>query len=191
MTKRIKLPAIDVNQPPVRKTLPYNGSAVKEKGFSFSFSCFDRTHKLFNLGDNNSDGVVSGKWFLDLVDCLKSVSNQTIPELRVSTHDLHPVDWSSANTDPPEGSEQQEYWQFRINKSRGRVIGFLIDDVFYIVWLDPHHNLTNSEGYGGIKWFHPGKSVYESQEETISELNKTITEQKEEIATYEELLQSK
>ena len=133
--------------------LPFNGKMVEKQGFSFSFTCFDRSHALFNLGGNEKDGTVGGKWFLRLLDCLKSVSGKTVEELRHSTHELHPVNWGSANTKPPESSEQAEFWQFRIDKSHGRVIGILIDCVFYVVWLDPYHNLTDSEGYGGIKKF--------------------------------------
>ena len=46
---------------------------------------------------------------------------------------------------------QYEWYQFRISKSKGRVIGIKIDNVFYIVYLDPFHNLINSEGYGKQK----------------------------------------
>lgn len=77
----IKLPRVTGAKSEIQ--LPFNGKLVEERGFSFSFSCFDREHELFNLG--------------------------------------------------------------------GRVIGILIDAVFYVVWLDPYHNLTNSEGYGGVK----------------------------------------
>ena len=42
--------------------------------------------------------------------------------------------------------EQYEWWQFRISKSKGRVIGIFIENCFHIVWLDRYHNLTNSEG---------------------------------------------
>lgn len=135
--------------PPEDKPLPFNGVKVQENGFTFSFSCFDRTHKFFNLGG------VTVSWFIDLLDCLKSVSGKTIADLKNSIHDFHPVNWSRTNVKCP--SEQGEYWQFRINKSKGRVIGLLIENVFYVVWLDPHHNITNSEGYGGIKKFQTPK----------------------------------
>ncbi|MBQ6969797.1 MAG: hypothetical protein IJP85_05675 [Synergistaceae bacterium] len=152
MTKKErKLPSVKI--PECGKVvLPFNGSAVTEKSLSFSFACFDKRHELFNLGGEGADGVVSGKWFIELLDCLKSVCNMTIPELRqTKTHEMHPIDWKKTNTNPPAGSEQLEYWQIRISKSKGRVIGLMIDGIFYVVWLDPHHNLTNSEGYGGVK----------------------------------------
>ena len=59
-----------------------------------------------------------------------------------STHDLHPIDWDKTNTRPPMGYGQLEYWQFRLDKSNGRVIGVIIDSVFYVIWLDPYHNIT-------------------------------------------------
>lgn len=187
-TKNFRLPSVDKQVINQKVTLPFNGNAVSEKSFSFSFACFDRTHELFNLGDNTADGVISGKWFLDLLDCLKSVSNKTVAELKVSMHDLHPITWSSTNTNAPFNSEQYDFWQFRINKSKGRVIGFLIDGVFYVVWLDPHHNLTDSEGYGGINKFKAGISIYETQENIIANLNEQIEYLQNELHAAEELL---
>lgn len=106
--------------------LPYRGTVVSDGGFSFSFAAFDRSHKLFNLGDDSKkSGVVSGKWFIELLDCLKDLSKMTVNEIKTSMHDLHPVDWDKANTSMPSESHQCEYWQFRINKSKGRVIGVI------------------------------------------------------------------
>ena len=187
-TKSINLPA--VKPPPIKsgKTLPFNGNAVTEKSFAFSFACFDRCHKLFNLGDNTVEKVMSGMWFIELLDCLKSVCNQTITELRHSMHDFHPIDWTGTNAQCPNGSEQCEYWQFRINKSKGRVIGLLIDGVFYVVWLDPHHNLTNSAGYGRATKYSPALSLYEFQENKINELQAENYRLREELKTAEQLL---
>ena len=145
----------------ISTTLPYNGSVVAEKGFSLSFSCFDREHELFNLGGTSKDNVVESAWFLDLLDCLKIIGGKTIQEMKGSTYDLHPIDWDSANAKIPNGNTQLEYWQFRINKSKGRVIGFILNQVFYIVWLDPHHNLTDSEGYGKAIRYNRPCSTYE------------------------------
>lgn len=133
--------------------LPFNGALVKQSGFSFSFSCFDRKHELFNLGGKENDGTVGGKWFIRLLDRLKDASGKTITELKNSLFDLHPVDWATANTNCPTKIEQAEYWQFRVDKSHGRVIGILIGTIFYVVWLDPYHNLTDSDGYGGVNKF--------------------------------------
>ncbi len=124
---------------------------LKSGAFTISFSYFDREHELFNLGSNK--GPVESEWFITLLDRLKEFSKRTFQELKSSNFDLHPVNWKSANTKPPKELEQCEFYQFRINKSKGRVIGVLDGNIFYIVWLDPHHNLTNSEGYGKVKKF--------------------------------------
>jgi hypothetical protein len=34
-----------------------------------------------------------------------------------------------------------EPWQFQIGVERWRVMGFVLDDTFFIVWLDPRHAL--------------------------------------------------
>ena len=156
-TKQRRETKINLPQPQETNSsvkLPFNGTIVQNTGISFSFSSFDRTNELFNLGGRAGDGTVGGKWFLRMLDCLKNVSGKTISELKQSSvHQLHPVDWTKTNVKPPAHSEQSEYWQFRIDKSHGRIIGILIDYVFYVVWLDPYHNLTDSEGYGGVKKF--------------------------------------
>ena len=129
-----------------------------QKKMIFSFRLFNRTHPLFNLGDEKEkDNIIKSEWFIHLLDCLKEVSDKTPTELKNPTHDLHPIDcWEKTNLKKiPDISLnigiQHEWYQFRISKSKGRVIGMKIDNVFYIVYLDPFHNLTNSEGYGKQK----------------------------------------
>ncbi|MCR5661281.1 MAG: hypothetical protein K6G50_04010 [bacterium] len=135
----------------------YSKETSAKGNLLFSFSMFDRQHELFNLGSNTSDGIIEAKWFIHLLDCLKEASRKSIQELKNGTYDLHPVKWEQANTKQPDNLQQYNFWQFRINKSRGRVIGALIEGVFYIVWLDCHHNLTNSEGYGKARKYPPPK----------------------------------
>lgn len=183
MAKKIKLPHSEIPAEEVHYQLPNNGKIASDSGFTFSFAAFDRKHKLFNLGSDPGKNLsISGDWFIDLLECLREVNNMTFSVLCQSSFDLHPVDWESANTSMPEGSKQCEYWQFRVNKSKGRVIGTIINRVFYIVWLDPHHNLTNSDGYGKAKRYKPAVSLYEKQEQRIVSLE-------EEIQTYKELLE--
>lgn len=187
MIKNKPLVNIDKKALPEKVTLPFNGSVVTEKSFSFSFSCFDRTHELFNLGDSTPDNVVSGKWFLDYLDCLKSVCNMTMYEVQTSSFDLHPIDWEKTNTHAPEEDTQREYWQFRINKSRGRIIGFIIEGVFYIVWLDPHHNLTDSEGYGGVRTYRRPCSEYEELQYSLQLLQDENKRLSDENKAFEDL----
>ena len=149
--KAINLPKEEA--PKGKIVLPFNGKIVEQREITFSFSSFDCTHKLFNLGGKQEDGTVGGLWFLRLLECLKSVGGKKIEDLENKPFFLHRVNRETANAKPPTDSKQAEYWQFRLDKSHGRVVGILVDSVFYVVWLDPYHNLTNSEGYGGIQKF--------------------------------------
>lgn len=191
-TKKFKLPSIDEKLLEMKKTLPFNGSAVTEKSFSFSFACFDRSHHLFNLGGGKTEGgTVPGNWFIDLLDCFKGISNMKIAEMKSSMYDLHPIDWNKTNASAPKGSEQCDYWQFRINKSKGRVIGILIDGVFYVVWLDPYHNLTDSEGYGAANYYKPAMSLYEMKEKEVQTLEEEVEHLRSELQMAETLLNEK
>ncbi|MFP5528723.1 hypothetical protein ACLGL1_09725, partial [Peptococcus simiae] len=96
--------------------------------------------------------------------------------------------WDKTNTKAPLHSGQYEFWQFRINKSKGRIIGFIVEGIFYVVWLDPHHNLTDSAGYGGVIKYTPGLSLYEKQEREIDSLKKRVLYLEEELKAAEELL---
>lgn len=190
MTKLV-LPKVSIPTNP-DILLPFGGELRTNDKLIFSFSCFDRTHKLFNLGYNSSkSGTLDSSWFIDFLDCLKNVSLKKIYELsgKGSVCDLHPVNWENANVSKPESTEQCEFWQFRINKSKGRIIGILIDGIFYIVWLDPHHNLTNSEGYRGTTYYSPGKSEYEKLSEELNRVKEENKKLKTDLDAAESLME--
>ncbi|MBQ7568401.1 hypothetical protein IJT17_06310 [bacterium] len=137
-----------VNTEKPKKAEPLIRPERSKKLIEFSFRYLDRNHELFNLGaprtKNNNLGIIEAKWFIHLLDALKEASNRTVSELsQSSVHDLHSVDPTNINPKIPEQHKDEELKQFRLNKSRGRVVGFLIDNIFHIVWLDPYHNLTN------------------------------------------------
>lgn len=125
--------------------------------FVFSFILFSREHEYFNL--NGEKGPVRSNWFIKMLDRLKIFSTKTMRELKESDFELHAVDWENANVKPPKHLEQYEFWQFRISKGLGRVVGIVGKDsdkdieesIFYIVWLDAYHNLTNSQNYSKAK----------------------------------------
>ncbi|MEJ1826111.1 hypothetical protein SMA73_25430, partial [Escherichia coli] len=42
----------------------------------------------------------------------------------------------------PDEWDGHEAWQFQLSANKhGRVHGILVDEVFYVVWLDPEHRL--------------------------------------------------
>ena len=80
---------------------------------------------------------------------LKRLSAGTVSDLCEYDNDRHSHAIIFEDTQEPDGFahldeqvEPEQYWQFGIRADQPwRVHGFFIDSVFYIVWLDPLHNL--------------------------------------------------
>jgi hypothetical protein len=77
------------------------------------------------------------------------VSSWTFQELirnRSSALRCHPIDWDDTTEEcfgfPKEEEIVSIPYQFSLSSNEhGRVHGFFINEIFYIVWLDPDHNL--------------------------------------------------
>jgi hypothetical protein len=116
-------------------------------GISFSFKYYDASHDKFNCDDNN------GVYWQALANRLKDLSGLTATELRQGgnkTLRFHSIVWAdvSESSFGIKGEEQlvDIPYQFSISANEhGRVHGFFVDEVFYIVWLDPNHLLYRSE----------------------------------------------
>lgn len=62
--------------------------------------------------------------------------------LRAHMHDWHNTTEKNGYSHLNEQLQQCEPWQFQISANEhGRVHGLLVDEVFYVVWIDPDHNL--------------------------------------------------
>lgn len=81
---------------------------------------------------------------------VRDVSNLTVREFRSNKDEAlraHTHDWQK--TSEPNGYahltqqlQQCEPWQFCLRKNEfGRIHGILIDEVFYVVWIDHNHAL--------------------------------------------------
>ncbi len=162
---------------------------IKEKHnehLKFSFIYFDRAHKLFNCGR------VEASWFIELVDHLREVSRLTKSEFlhdqKYKRHyETHRHPWGKLEHRYPLDETyfeqiKDECYQFRISSSKGRVHGFFILNIFYVVWLDPHHNLYPNDKFGGEKYYDVPQTSYEILEDHY---NKAL----EEIKVYEGMLE--
>jgi hypothetical protein len=113
------------------------------QGISFSFKYFQDNHSKFAC----NDGEI-GYW-LTLLGRLKALSGLTAQELlinRSSSLRCHPIKWDDTSESgfglPNEEQLVDIPYQFSLSSNEhGRVHGFFIDQVFYIIWLDPHHRL--------------------------------------------------
>ena len=109
----------------------------------FSFQYY-RQREYFGLADCDKN------WYVLLTNTLSGVSQMTCFELLNNAKELHyhKIKWNQRNIPVrPDDFDwipemyRTELWQFHITKSRGRVIGFMSDNIFYVVLLDPEHNI--------------------------------------------------
>ena len=150
----------------------------------FSFDYFDRAHDAFNCGDTEDE------WFIGLMDSFKDVSNLSLNELKQQRqhYDAHEHDWFEL--DYEYNNLPSDLWkqvrdhclQFRISQSDGRVHGFTISNTFYVVWLDPHHNLYPSEKHcrtfhsAPLTPYHRAKQELQLAREEMASINQKLYE---------------
>jgi hypothetical protein len=109
----------------------------------FSFKYLIKDNSSFDFTGQEAD------YFLKLIDRFKDVSSITIKDFRTNYSKSlrnHPIKWSDTTENsfglPNEEQLVDEPFQFSVSSNKyGRVIGFFIEDVFYVVWFDNKHQL--------------------------------------------------
>ncbi len=151
----------------------------------FSLHYLDHGHEAFNCGGTETS------WFISLFDTLKEVSKLSLNELisQRQHYDAHQHEWEKLDyrySLPEHLWEQVEdsCWQFRLSKSKGRIHGFVISNTFYIVWLDPHHNLYPDERFGGRKSCIAQVSQWEEMVAQKETAERELLAAKEEVAGF-------
>ncbi|MGY4689368.1 hypothetical protein [Salibacterium sp. K-3] len=135
----------------------------------FSFVLFDRNKEAFNCGG------IDASWFISLIDRLKDVSGIEMKTLQTPHHiekmRIHPhkpevvEDYFDLGGIWEEQLREGTFYQLNVSQARGRVHGFFIDNTFFVLWLDPHHNLYPSEKHGGYASYPDGVGEYELLEQ--------------------------
>lgn len=127
---------------PQSKIAPSQPKSPTSLGFSFKYL---QTHnEKFSIRDRDAN------YFIILLERLRDLSTLTAQEVKMNRSQslrCHPIKWRE--TTEPNGfgiPNEQELvtipYQFSLSTNEhGRVHGFFIEDMFYIVWLDPNHNL--------------------------------------------------
>lgn len=124
------------------KTRAHTATKLPDNLVRFSYKYLDLCEK-FSLRECH-------KYIVALHERLKSVSQMTIAEFMSSNSKSlrsHSHDWS-ITTEPNGYSNLNEHlrecmpWQFSLSTNEhGRVHGFILDEIFYIIWYDPDHKL--------------------------------------------------
>ena len=110
---------------------------------SFSYKYLVETHSKFKYEGQES------KYFVALLKRLKDISTMKPEQIKSSTHRAlrcHRIVWEDTTESsfgiPKEEKIVDEPWQFSLSSNEnGRVHGFFIGTVFYVVWFDPKHQL--------------------------------------------------
>ena len=143
---------VDVVRPEIPKQLE------KKTKWRFSFEYFGQM-KHFGLG------AISSSWFVSLLERLKELSSEDIESfskdyLKYTGLRYHKINWSAkkipikkedidwVHKDIISNEDEFPFYQFHVSKSLGRVVGFWgPESIFFIVLLDPLHNLQPSKDY--------------------------------------------
>ncbi|MBD0301208.1 MAG: hypothetical protein ICV85_03225 [Tolypothrix sp. T3-bin4] len=113
------------------------------QGISFSFKYYQDKHNKFSCIKKEVS------YWLTLLDRLKALSSLTAQEFlvdRSSTLRCHPIKWEDTSESGFGLLNEEQLvdipYQLSISSNKhGRVHGFLINETFYIVCLDPDHLL--------------------------------------------------
>ena len=164
----------------VQKPIP---TKLSEKNWAFSFEYF-RQIEYFGLDRSEP------KWFVSLLDRLKDLSQKERASIfsdrnTKTFYRYHKIDWASKNIPIKksdlnwvksvylDNDEDYPFHQFQISTGNGRVIGFWNEDhtIFYIVLLDPLHNLQPSGNYNyAVDDCYPLSCEYSSLQNDIHNL---------------------
>lgn len=154
----------------------------------FSFNFLDMEHECFSCGGSDVG------WFKSLMATVREISQLTYYEFSAqwNHYELHPNDLTKQGYDfnlPKHINDQLgDCHQFSLSKSKGRVHGFFIENTFFIVWLDPEHNLNHDPRFGPLKLkkHPPIKTPYDIAEENLRLKSIELEEMKKD---YESLFQ--
>lgn len=145
-----------------RSSQPIATKLDKNKKWAFSFEFFKQI-TYFGLDRSES------KWFVSFIERLKDLSQTERSAIfsdknTKNFYRYHKINWYSKNI-PIDKSDitwvSKEYidndddfpfHQFQISKANGRVVGFWNENhtIFYIVLLDPLHNLQPARSYNYV-----------------------------------------
>jgi hypothetical protein len=179
-TKPVGLPTIRIDSVDDIK------KAHKDK-IRFSFKFFDRVSEYFTLAE------APQSWFITLFDELKEISKHNWVQFKndlKSKYDPHPIDWETESVTskfPFDNIDQYFCVQFRLSLSKGRVAGFLLGNIFYIIWLDHKHFLYSSKDGKGFERPYkmpPAKTCYDKLQDDFNNLkdeNKKVTQERNEL----------
>ncbi len=125
------------------RTHPTRFNPELPKRVVFSFQYLQEEHPKFSIRHKGT------KYLIALLTRLKELSRLSVQELKMNSNKTlrcHPINWSDTTENcfgiPFEDELVDIPYQFSLSANEyGRIHGFFIDEIFYIVWLDTEHQL--------------------------------------------------
>ncbi|MEL7659635.1 hypothetical protein [Acetobacterium wieringae] len=156
----------------------------------FSFEAVDvigKHSKYFNL-----DGSCI-RWASDMMKVFNEVSKMKRADISSGKLNgalrIHPHDPRKADFQPPDGVESSDFIQIRFGKSKGGVHGVFYENVFYVIWFDPQHNMYPADGYQRKRIVKPPDTCCKIRDEELTKLTNEINKIKEDNKAFEELFE--
>lgn len=134
---------------------------VEGRSDSIRATKIDDTAKVsFNFRRLNNKGgkfqyiEKDSSYFLKLLERLRDVSGMSRKEMTIQNYKslrCHKIDFKdkgvSEETFGVIGQDvDEDAWQFQLTSNEhGRVHGYFVENTFYVVWLDPEHQLYNGK----------------------------------------------
>lgn len=156
---------------------------LTDNGIVFSFEALDRT-EYFNL-----DGTCQN-WASDMLEMMKQVSKLTVKQLtsgQFRTFRLHALNGAPCPSQLPTGVDLKDMHQLRIMRSKGGIHGVLIGSCFYVIWLDPLHNMYPDKRFGGLRKVIPPSTCCSDCDEEIFKLQEKLQNAINDAKTWEEM----
>ena len=146
MPKKNKIKKTELQKQSSSKIKPTSTKNLPQ-GISFLYKYFQSDHSKFSVLKKDVE------YLIVFLERLRDISSWTAQELirnRSKALRCHPITWSDT-TEICFGFSGEEQivdtpYQFSLSTNEyGRVHGFFIEDIFYIVWLDPNHLLYSDK----------------------------------------------
>ena len=151
----------------------------------FSFEALEQT-EYFNL-----DGTCPN-WARDLLNMCKEISKHTVKELSSGsyrTFRFHSLEGAPCPERLPNGVELKDMHQLRIGKSKGGIHGVLVENLFFVIWLDPLHNMYPSDIYGGLRKIKPASTCCMERDNEIQSLQEKLKVLENDLEEANQLVQ--
>lgn len=163
---------------------------IEESKLLFSFELLDFSVEYYNCNGMCDKGIKN------CFEKLRDYSRFTVDEIHAGrggdTIRFHQIRKADVNEWPNylENNEELEesFYQISFGRSNGRAHGIIIENKFYIIWLDPHHYLYHDSRYGPKQGFTELENCCTPRDKIIKSYEKRIEDLEQANREYIELL---